>query len=63
MNRQKPILFFIVLALIGAMAGVLAHAKSNQKLGLPGVRTRPLEGSKNLEVVLPADLPGYTSSR
>jgi hypothetical protein len=61
MNRQKPILFFLVLALMGAMAGVLAHAKSNQKLGLPGVRTRPLEGSKNLEVVLPADLPGYTS--
>jgi hypothetical protein len=61
MNRQKPILFFLVLALIGAMAGVLAHAKSNQKLGLPGVKTRPLDGSKNLEVVLPADLPGYTS--
>jgi hypothetical protein len=61
MNRQKPILFFIVLALMGAMAGVLAHAKSNQKLGLPGVKTRPLEGSKNLEVMLPADLSGYTS--
>ncbi|HEX4348738.1 MAG TPA: exosortase-associated EpsI family protein, partial [Verrucomicrobiae bacterium] len=42
-------------------AGVLAHAKSNQKLGLPGVKTRPLEGSKNLEVMLPADLSGYTS--
>jgi hypothetical protein len=61
MNRQKPILFIIVLALIGATAGALAHAKANQKLGLPGVKTRALTGSKNLEVVLPADLPGYTS--
>jgi hypothetical protein len=61
MNRQKPILFIIVLALIGATAGALAHAKANQKLGLPGVKTRPLVGSKNLEVVLPPDLPGYTS--
>jgi hypothetical protein len=61
MNRQKPILFIIVLALIGATAGALAHTKANQKLGLPGVKTRPLAGSKNLEVVLPADLPGYRS--
>jgi hypothetical protein len=61
MNRQKPILFIIVIALIGALAGALAHAKSNQKLGLPGVKTRPLDGSKNLEVVLPADLSGYKS--
>jgi len=61
MNRQKPILFVIVLVLIGATAGMLAHAKSNQKLGLPGVKTRPLQGSRNLEVLLPADLPGYSS--
>jgi len=61
MNRQKPILFVIVLVLIGATAGMLAHAKSNQKLGLPGVKTRPLQGSRNLEVLLPAELPGYSS--
>jgi hypothetical protein len=61
MNRQKPILFIIVLALISASAGVLAHEKNNQKLGLPGVKTRPLEGSRNLEVLLPTDLAGYTS--
>ena len=61
MNRQKIILALSVLALIGATAGVLAHAKSNQKLGVPGVKTGPLAGSKNLEVLLPADLPGYKS--
>ena len=61
MNRQKTLLFLTVLGLIAATAGVLAHAKSNQKLGVPGVKTAPLAGSQNLEVLLPADLPGYKS--
>jgi hypothetical protein len=61
MNRQKTILFVAVLALISATAALLAHAKSNQKLGVPGVKTAPLPGSQNLEVLLPADLPGYKS--
>lgn len=61
MNRLRTTLFITVLALIGATAAALAHAKSYQKLGLPGVKTRPLPGSKNLEVLLPADLPGYQS--
>jgi hypothetical protein len=61
MNRQKIILALVVLALIGATAGVLAHAKSNQRLGVPGVKTGPISGSHNLEVLLPAEIPGYKS--
>lgn len=61
MKALKPILFLTVLSLIAATAGVLAHAKSGQKLGLPGVMTRPLPGSQNLEVVLPETLPGFQS--
>ncbi|HEX9048800.1 MAG TPA: exosortase-associated EpsI family protein [Verrucomicrobiae bacterium] len=61
MKRQKLILFFAVLLLIGGTAGVLAHAKANQKLGQPGVKTALLPDSKNLEVVLPVTLPGYQS--
>jgi hypothetical protein len=61
MNRQKIILAITVLALIGATAGVLARAKANQKLGAPGVKTGPLAGSHNLEVLLPAALTGYKS--
>jgi hypothetical protein len=61
MNRQKIILFIAVLALIGAAAGLLAHAKASQFLGAPGVKTRPLPGSQNLEVLLPPELPGYKS--
>ena len=60
-NRQKIILAVALLALIGATAGVLAHAKSNQKLGAPGVKTAPLPGSQNLAVLLPEQLPGFKS--
>jgi hypothetical protein len=42
MNRQKTILFVIALTLIGSTAGILAHLRTNQKLGLPGVTTAPL---------------------
>lgn len=61
MNRQKIIVFLAVLALIGATAGVLAHARANRRLGEPGVKTAPLPDSRNLAVLLPADLPGYQS--
>ena len=61
MNRSKTILFITVLALISGTAILLAHAKSNQRLGLPGVKTRPLAGSQNLEVMLPVDLAGFQS--
>ena len=59
--KQKTILFIAVLALIGATAGVLAHAKTNQKLGQPGVKTAPLAGSQNLEVLLPENVAGFKS--
>ncbi len=61
MNRSKAICFLAVLALIGAAAGVLAHAKTSQHLGAPGVKTAPLPDSKNLAVLLPPDVPGWTS--
>lgn len=60
MKPLKTVLFVTVLALIGLTAGMLAHAKSNQKLGLPGVKTRPLANSGNLEVELPDRVPGYS---
>lgn len=60
MKALKPVLFIIVLALIGATAGVLAQAKSAQRLGPPGVKTRPLANSQNLEVLLP-EAAGYQS--
>ena len=61
MNRQKIVLAAVVLALIGATAGVLARTKAHQKLGEPGIKTRPVAGSKNLEILLPETVPGFTS--
>ena len=61
MNRQKIISAIVVLLLIGATAGVLARAKTNQKLGAPGIKSRPLAGGNNLELLLPETVPGYTS--
>ena len=56
MNGKSAITAVLVLALIGATAGVLLHAKEGQQLGAPGVKTRPLAGSKNLEVILPEQM-------
>jgi hypothetical protein len=62
MNRFKIIPFVAVLILIAATAAALAHARSNQRLGLPGVKTQPIPGSPNLEVMLPSDVTGYQST-
>src|ERR1700690_3784508 len=61
MNRSKIIPAVLVLALMGATALVLLHMKSHQRLGEPGVLTRPMAASKNLQVLLPESVPGYTS--
>ncbi|HEY5044215.1 MAG TPA: exosortase-associated EpsI family protein [Verrucomicrobiae bacterium] len=61
MNRSKLIPAVLVLAFMGATALVLLHMKSHQRLGEPGVLTRPMADSKNLEVLLPVTVPGFTS--
>ena len=60
MNRSKWILVLLTLVLIGSAAAVLAHYKSVQRLGNPGVVTRPIANSKNLEVVLPERVLDFT---
>lgn len=61
MMRSKTWVGGLVLALMGGTAALLLHMKGHQHLGAPGVKTRPLAGSKNLEVLMPETLPGYTS--
>ena len=61
MNRYKNIIAVLILILIAGTAVLLAHLKAHQRLGEPGVKTRPMVDSKNLEVMLPATLPGYPS--
>lgn len=61
MNRAKIILLVAALALIGSAAAVLNHLKANQRLGEPGVKTRPLPNTKNVEVDLPERVLDYAS--
>jgi len=61
MNPSKKVLAGVLLALIAGTAVLLMHMKAHQRLGEPGVKTRPMTGSKNLEVLLPETLPGFTS--
>jgi len=61
MSRSQQILGGLLLAVIAATAVLLTHLKEHQRLGEPGVKTRPIADSKRLEVLLPETLPGYTS--
>jgi len=61
MNRNKLILALVTLVMICGTAGVIAKFKSMQRLGEPGVKTRPIPDSTTLEVVLPEHVWGYTS--
>ncbi len=63
MNRTKTKWIFAILGLllIGGSAGLLLEFKARQKLGPPGVKTRPLANSRNVEVVLPETVLDYTS--
>ena len=61
MNRQKISMLVVFLLLTGATAGLLLHAGAHQRLGEPGVRTQLISGTRNLKVLLPDRLPGYTA--
>lgn len=61
MKRTKHVLALVTTLLIGGTALVLAHYKSIQRLGEPGVKTHPISGSHNLEVLLPEQVLEFTS--
>src|SRR5690349_4063073 len=61
MNRKQLILTCGALLIMAGGAFALVQMKSNQRLGQPGVLTRALPGSQNLEVVLPERVLDYTS--
>jgi len=61
MNRKQLVLTISALLIMGGGAAALVQMKSGQRLGPPGVLTRPLPGSRNLEVLLPERVLDYTS--
>src|SRR5262245_64687302 len=63
MKQQKAILLAVALAMIGSTAWYLGRMHSHQRLGKPGVKTQPLAGSQNVEVILPEYVLDYDSER
>lgn len=61
MNKQKWIILFAALALMGGTAGLLTRLQAKQRLGRPGVKTSPIPGSPRLQVDLPEGVLDYTS--
>ena len=61
MKAKNLIVAVVMLSLIGATGAFLLHLKARQRLGEPGVKTRPIPNSSNVEVLLPENVPGYTS--
>ncbi len=61
MNRQKWILLMAALVMMAGTLAMLAGLRAHQKLGRPGVKTRPLPDSIRLQVELPERVLNYTS--
>ena len=62
MNKQQSSSLVIALLLMAGSAAFLVRLRSHQTLGLPGVRTHALPGSRRLEVDLPKAVLNYTSA-
>jgi len=62
MNRQKWRLLLGVLVMMAGAVTLLACLRAHQKLGRPGVKTRPLPGSIRLQIELPERVLDYTST-
>jgi hypothetical protein len=63
MNRRVAILLCVTLLLIGSTAGILRRFQTHQRLGPPAVKTKPIAGAQNLEVVLPETVLDYKSEK
>jgi Protein of unknown function (DUF3485) len=61
MNQQKWMIVILALGLMGGAAVLLSRLHGTQKLGQPGVKTRPIPGSQRLQVELPERVLDYTS--
>ena len=61
MSLLQKIIGASFLAMIAASSVLLLHLKTHERLGEPGIRTRPIAGKINCDLVIPQTLPGYTS--
>jgi Protein of unknown function (DUF3485) len=61
MNKQKWIILLVALAMIGGAAVTLNRLKGNQRLGLPGIKTKLIANSSRLDVYLPEQVLNFDS--
>lgn len=62
MRNQKWLLLIIALALMAGTAGALTWLRANQKLGKPGIKAVAIPGSVMMDIPLPEQVPGFTST-
>src|SRR5262245_60857547 len=63
MNKQKWIILFVALGLMGAAAGLLARMQSRHQLGQPGVMANAIPGSIMMDIPLPETVLDYHSEK
>ena len=63
MNKHKGILLGLTLGLIGATGAGLHHLKTNQRLGVPGIKATPIPGSTVMDIELPEKVLDFTSQK
>lgn len=61
--NKRWIICLAALTVLALSVGALIQVQRFQKLGRPGVKTQPLAGSSNLEVVLPERVLDCTSKK
>lgn len=61
-SAKKLILFCLTLAVIGGTAYALAQIKANRRLGHPGIKATAIPGRSTLNISLPENVAGFTSS-
>jgi hypothetical protein len=61
-KRREKILLGVVLGIMLCTASGLLYLKAIQRLGAPGVKSSPIEGSLRRVVELPQAVPGYIST-
>jgi len=62
MKNQKLLIFFAALILMAGTAAMLVRLKTNQKLGVPGVKFTPVPGSVQVKIGLPERVLNFTST-
>lgn len=62
MKKNQLSVLIIALLLMGGTVGVLVWLKAHQKLGNPGIKATSIPGSVRMNISLPENVPGFTST-